>query len=147
MSQDDFRKRLERLESNQNRGYARAQTGTRTGMYDFVEEERRKRSRFPIRGLLAAMLLCIAALWVLKAYLIADMGREAHEARVAELAEGEGRLAEISAILVAREPISDLIINTLFPAAAERSGYNDPIPEEGEETTEEGSEEEPKAQE
>jgi len=135
MSQNDFQKRLARLENNQNRGYSRAKTGARTGMFDFVEEERRKRRRFPIRGLIAALMICLVALWILKAYLIVDMGREAHEARVAELAAGEGQLAEFSAMLVARDPISDMIIKTLFPAAAEESGYNEPLSEEPTEET------------
>jgi len=123
----DFQKRLERLGNDSSRSYARSQRGARTGMYDFVEEERRKKRRFPIRGFLTAVLLCLGLLWVLKAYLIAEMGTAAYEQRLTELQQSEDSLARFGAVLVEKDPLTIFLIETLFPAAAERGRENDPV--------------------
>ena len=118
---NQFQDRLQRLETNSTRAYARAQRSQRTGMYDFVEEERRKRRGFPIRGFLTVVFISVALLWILKAYLIADMGEIAHQSRLADLQSKEDRLSQIGAVLVEKDPITVKLIEILFPAAAQRA--------------------------
>ncbi|MEM7243233.1 MAG: hypothetical protein AAF429_13700 [Pseudomonadota bacterium] len=106
------------MEANSSRNYARAKTGTRTGMYDLVEEERRKRRKLPITGIISVMLLCIGLLWILKAYLIADMGDVAHQERLAELQAQDDTFGQVGAFLVQKDPLTIKMIEILFPAAA-----------------------------
>ena len=119
-NRSDFQKRLEKIGGDTTRSYTRAQSGTRTGMYDFVEEERAKRRKFNWRALVFMFVLCWGLMLVLKAYLITDMGEEAYQARLVELQSNEDRLSQIGAFLVERGAVSSLVERTLFPAATAR---------------------------
>ena len=120
-NRSEFQKRLDRIGADDSRSYTRAKRGTRSGMYDFVEEERRKARKPPWKALLFMFFLCWALLMVLKAYLIADMGEEAYQARLAELQASEDRLGQIGAVLVERGPVSRFLEERLFPVATAKN--------------------------
>ena len=94
-NRSEFQKRLDKIGADETRRYTRSQRGTRTGIYDFVEEDRRKARKPPYKALMFMFFLCWLLLVVLKAYLIADMGEAAGKAaaqREADLRNGNGRI-------------------------------------------------------
>ena len=120
-NRSEFQKRLDKIGADETRRYTRSQRGTRTGIYDFVEEDRRKARKPPYKALMFMFFLCWLLLVVLKAYLITDMGEAAYQTRLAELQSNEDRLSQIGAFLVERGPVSTFLEERLFPAATARN--------------------------
>lgn len=111
-SKDDFHKRLARLDT-QKRVKTRATSPNRMGIYDFEEENRLGRAKFPWRKLAFFILVGIVGLIAVKAYVVKDMGEEAYQVRRGELLAGD-RYQRFAGVLISRDPLMQLFENTLF---------------------------------
>lgn len=109
---NDFQRRLQRLEGA-SRNQDRAKRSDRVGIYDYEEEKRRKRARFPWRRFFFFVALLWVGLIFVKAYIARDMGEEAYQARIAELQAGD-QYSQMAAMLIDRGVVMQYIEEYFF---------------------------------
>jgi hypothetical protein len=109
---NDFHKRLAAIDKKPN-STIRAKRSDRVGIYDYEEEKRRKANKFPLRKLIASLVLAAIGLIVVKVIMVRDMGEEQYQERLSELRAGEG-WEPFAAVIAGRDPLMMLIERTVF---------------------------------
>jgi|GEM_PF-3367165 len=142
-SRSDFHKRLDAINKNP-KTQTRAKRSDRVGIYDYEEEKRRKRARFPWGKLFAWVIVGIIGMIIVKAFMVREMGEEAYQARLAELRAGE-KWEPYAAIVISRDPLMMIVERVL--ERAESSNKSDPettnAPEQGSEASTNSANEQP----
>jgi len=106
-SRSDFHKRLDAI-NKKPKTQTRAKRSDRVGIYDFDEEKRRKKAKFPWKRLMAWVIVGIIGLIVVKTFTVRKMGEEAYQTRLAELRAGDG-WEPYAAIAISRDPLMMVI--------------------------------------
>lgn len=101
---DDFHKRLERLEKTKRVSVRHNPNAAHGGGYNPGEDERRQKKKFSVSRLIMTVLFSWIVLIGIKVFIAEDMGEDAYQARIADLADGN-RYEKAAAVLISRGPI------------------------------------------